>query len=542
MKRHPLLSFQEQIAMASNAVADHDKLSGKRVAVVGAGVSGLAAAYKLKSKGLNVTVFEADGRIGGKLRSVLHNGLIWDEGANTMTEAEPEVGSLLDDLGLREKQQFPISQKKRYIVRNGLPVMIPTNPIALVTSSVLSTQSKFQILLEPFLWKKNDSSSKVSDASVVESVSGFFQRHFGQEVCYLPSLRFGFETFLSHPAHVVDYLIDPFVGGTSAADPESLSMKHSFPDLWNIEKSFGSIIVGVIRTKFAAKGSKSGETKSSPGTKKGSRGSFSFKGGMQILPDMLCKDLSRDELNLDSKILSLSYNAGPRQENWSLSCVSHNETQRQNLQYDAVVMTAPLSNLKEMKVMKGGQPFKLNFLPEINYMPLSVIITTFAKEKVKKPLEGFGVLIPSKEQKHGFKTLGTLFSSMMFPDRCPSDLHLYTTFIGGSRNQELAKASTDELKQVVISDLQRLLGVEGEPVFVNHIYWNKAFPLYDRSYDSVMEAIDKMEKDLPGFFYAGNHRGGLSVGKSISSGCKAADLVISYLESCSNDNKPEDSS
>ncbi|XP_024012509.1 protoporphyrinogen oxidase 2, chloroplastic/mitochondrial isoform X1 [Eutrema salsugineum] len=511
--------------MAPDAVADHDKkfeaLSGKRVAVVGAGVSGLAAAYRLKSRGLNVTVFEADGRAGGKLRSVMHKGLIWDEGANTMTEAEPEVGSLLDDLGLREKQQFPISQKKRYIVRNGLPVMIPTNPIALVTSSVLSTHSKFQILLEPFLWKKNDSSSKVSDASTVESVSGFFQRHFGQEV--------------------VDYLIDPFVGGTSAADPDSLSMKHTFPDLWNIEKSFGSIIVGAIRTKFAAKGGKSGETRTSPGTKKGSRGSFSFKGGMQILPDMLCKDLSHDELNLDSKVLSLSYNSGSRQENWSLSCVSHNETLRQNLHYDAVVMTAPLCNVKEMKVVKGGQPFQLNFIPEIKYMPLSVIITTFTKEKVKRPLEGFGVLIPSKEEKHGFKTLGTLFSSMMFPDRCPSDLHLYTTFVGGSRNQELAKASTDELKQAVTSDLQRLLGVEGEPVFVNHFYWSKAFPLYDSSYDSVMEAIDKMEKDLPGFFYAGNHRGGLSVGKSIASGCKAADLVISYLESCSNDKKPEDS-
>ncbi|KAG7550600.1 FAD/NAD(P)-binding domain superfamily [Arabidopsis thaliana x Arabidopsis arenosa] len=511
--------------MESGAVADHvtkfEAVSGKRVAVVGAGVSGLAAAYKLKSRGLNVTVFEADGRAGGKLTSVMHNDLIWDEGANTMTEAEPEVGSLLDDLGIRDKQQFPISQKKRYIVRNGVPVMLPTNPIELVTSPVLSTQSKIQILLEPFLWKKNDSSSKVSDASAEESVSGFFQRHFGQEV--------------------VDYLIDPFVGGTSAADPDSLSMKHSFPDLWNVEKSFGSIIVGAIRTKLAAKGGKSGETKSSPGTKRGLRGSFSFKGGMQILPDMLCKSLSHDEINLDSKVLSLSYNSGSRQENWSLSCVSHNETQRKNLHYDAVVMTAPLCNVKEMKVMKGGQPFLLNFLPEINYMPLSVLITTFTKEKVKRPLEGFGVLIPSKEQKHGFKTLGTLFSSMMFPDRCPSDLHLYTTFIGGSRNQELAKASTDELKQVVTSDLQRLLGVEGEPVSVNHYYWRKAFPLYDRSYGSVMEAIDKMEKDLPGFFYAGNHRGGLSVGKSIASGCKAADLVISYLESCSNDKKPDES-
>lgn len=100
-------------------------------------------------------------------------------------------------------------------------------------------------------------------------------------------------------------------------------------------------------------------------------------------------------------------------------------------------------------------------------MPLSVIITTFKKENVRRPLEGFGVLVPSKEQQNGLKTLGnalflavfnyithpfpndlitrctgTLFSSMMFPDRVPKDLYLYTTFVGGSRNKELAKAST----------------------------------------------------------------------------------------------------
>ncbi|XP_017975823.1 PREDICTED: protoporphyrinogen oxidase, chloroplastic/mitochondrial isoform X2 [Theobroma cacao] len=496
--------------MAAAKIKDK-QTSAKRVAVVGAGVSGLAAAYKLKSHGLNVTMFEAEGRAGGKLRSVSQEGLIWDEGANTMTESEIEVRSLFDDLGIRDKQQVPIAQKKRYIVRNGVPVLIPSNPIALITSNILSAKSKFQIILEPFLWKKSDA-SKVSDAYNLESVGGFFQRHFGQEV--------------------VDYLIDPFVAGTSAGDPESLSMRHSFPELWDLEKRFGSIIVGAVKSKLSAKRENRGERKTSE-KRKPLPGPFSFQGGMQTLTDMLCKDLSKDELKLKSKVLSLSYSHDGKStlENWSLSYASDRDKRSQGSSFDAVVMTAPLCNVKEMKIMKGGKLFPLNFIPQVSYMPLSVIITTFKKENVKKPLEGFGVLVPSKEQQNGLKTLGTLFSSIMFPDRAPNNLYLYTTFVGGSRNKELAKASTDELKHIVTSDLRQLLGVEGEPTFLNHFYWSKAFPLYGRNYASVLKAIEKMETDLPGFFYAGNHKGGLSVGKAIASGCKAADLVISYLES-----------
>ncbi|GFZ19122.1 flavin containing amine oxidoreductase family [Actinidia rufa] len=180
-----------------------------------------------------------------------------------------------------------------------------------------------------------------------------------------------------------------------------------------------------------------------------------------------------------------------------------------------------------------GSPFLLNFLPEVSYLPLSVIITTFKKASVKRPLEGFGVLVPTKEQQNGLKTLGTLFSSMMFPDRAPHDLYLYTTYYVCWT--EVETKNWDKLKQTVTSDLRQLLGAEGEPTFVNHFYWSKAFPLYGHNYDAVLQAIEKMEENLPGFFYAGNHRGGLSVGKAISSGCKAADLVISYLENSSDD-------
>ncbi|XAR51980.1 Protoporphyrinogen oxidase [Bertholletia excelsa] len=483
----------------------------RRVAVVGAGVSGLAAAYKLKLHGLNVTVFEAEGRPGGKLRSISQDGIIWDEGANTMTESEMEVRYLLDNLGLHGKQQFPISQNKRYIARNGAPVLIPSNPIAFIRSNFLSAQSKFKIILEPFLWTKRDS---VKVPVTEESVGGFFQRHFGREV--------------------VDYLIDPFVAGTSGADPDSLSMQHAFPELWNLEEKFGSIIFGAIQSKLSSKKQESGAMNSS--SKSHKRGSFSFFGGMQTLTDALCKELGNNELKLQSKVLELSYccSENSSSENWSISYVPMPGKESKEQSFDAVIMTAPLYNVKEMKIARKGNPFRLDFLPEVSYLPLSVIITTFKKENVSRPLEGFGVLVPSEEQQNGLKTLGTLFSSMMFPDRAPNGLYLYTTFVGGSRNKELAKASTDELKQIVTSDLKQLLGAEGEPTFINHFYWSKAFPLYGHNYGAVLQAIEKMEANLPGFFYAGNHRGGLSVGKAIQSGCKAADHVISYLESSSS--------
>ncbi|GFP84921.1 protoporphyrinogen oxidase mitochondrial [Phtheirospermum japonicum] len=460
--------------------AKEDKLqasSVKNVAVIGAGVSGLSAAYKLKLHGLNVTVFEANGRVGGKLRSISHDGLIWDEGANTMSESEAAVGFLLDNLGLRDKQQFPLSQNKRYIAKNGVPILLPSNPIALVRSNLLSAGSK-----------------------------------------------------------VVDYLIDPFVAGTSGGDPESLSMRHVFPELWNLEKQFGSIIFGAIQSKFSGRKETSERTMVSSAEKKRKNASFSFVGGMQTLTDALCKELGEDELKLRSRVLELSCCCSEQSplDNWSISYELEDKRLSCKKSFDALIVTAPLSDVKEMNITRRGSPFLLDFVPEVSYLPMSVVITTFKRENVKRPLEGFGVLIPSKEQENGLKTLGTLFSSMMFPDRAPADVYLYTTFVGGSRNRELAKAPRDELKQIVASDLRQLLGAEGEPAFMNHLYWSKAFPLYGHNYDSVIEAIDKMERDLPGFFYAGNHKGGLSVGKAISSGCQAADLVISYLDSCSD--------
>eukprot|EP00249_Psilotum_nudum_P010281 c22447_g1_i1 orf=364-1857(-) len=483
-------------------VTQTDPILGS-VAVVGAGISGLTAAYRLKAEGVAVTVFEAEDGTGGKIRSVSQGGLTWERGPNTMTESDLEVSMLIDDLQLREKQQFPEMQSSRYIVKDGKPEMLPTNLVSFLGSKLLSARSKFNVFFEPFLWR-NRTAAEVERLQMDESVGDFLERHFGHEI--------------------VDYIVDPFVAGTSGSDPASISIRYSFPDLWALEQRYGSIIVGAIKSSFSRKKEK----------KKSSRRPFSFIGGLQTLTDSLVERIGRECLKLNTPVLSLacSQQGNPVRDSWKVSYLqkSGNRVQPYGQIFDAVIMTAPLHNFQEMKVIKDGKQYLLDLVPKVIYQPLSILVMAFETKDIKRPLQGFGVLIPSKEQANGFQTLGTIFSSSMFPDRAPPNQMVFTTFIGGSRNRDLASFSFEQLREIAMSDLHRLVGVEGQPVAVKHTFWAEAFPQYSLDYAAVVAALEKLENDLPGFFYAGNHRGGLSVAKSLASGFNVADEVVKHLK------------
>lgn len=494
----------------------HDELPPAKaalgsVAVVGGGVSGLAAAYRLKAEGVAVTVFEAENHSGGKITSFSEDGFIWEKGPNTMTQSNPEVGRIIDGLHLREKQQYPVKQSKRYIVRNGKPELLPSNPFTFLGSKLLSARAKFNILFEPFLWSRRQLDEPQPFAKD-ESVGDFLARHVGHEV--------------------VDFLVDPFLAGTSGSDPNSLSMKHAFPDLWQIEERYGSLIVGAIKSSLFKK--KANQRASNSKSKKSSRSSFSFVGGLQTLTDALSDFIGQDSLRCNARVLSLACNqqGNPLRDSWgiSFSSDSHDSKSWANPIFDAVVMTVPLSDFQHMELCKDGKPYSHKFVPQVTYQPLSVTVMGFKREDVKHPLDGFGVLVPSKEQVNGFQTLGTLFSSSMFPNRAPSDTLLFTSFIGGSRNRELAGKAGTELKAAAINDLHQLVGVMGQPVFFRHVFWSRAFPQYGPGYDGVLNALQKLEEDLPGFYYAGNHRDGLAVGKALASGYNIAGRVLEYLQ------------
>eukprot|EP00899_Mesostigma_viride_P005336 jgi/Mesvir1/14803/Mv05442-RA.1 len=521
---------------ASSPPENQKNIAGS-VAVVGGGLSGLTAAYRLKKLGARVTVFDSS-HIGGAVRSISEDGYIWEAGPNTMMENTPVVSNVISELGLDSAQRYPKSAHKRFIVRDGALVQLPSNPMEFLKSKILSDEAKKQVLGEPFFWQRRDDKGGAVRAGAQpqvkqdESAGDFFGRHFGKEM--------------------VDYLLDPFLAGTCGAGPEVVSVRHVFHQLWALEQSYGSLVVGGLVKGLSMPFQKLGaalQAKLHPNTplvdlddqvavrprRLPRKGLFSFADGMQMLPNAMAREIGTDYLLPGCSVLAMDYDAtldaggagegGERGESgrWRVTYqIGQNAKKTKTAQFDSVLMTAPLHNLRQIRISKQGRVVPLDALPEVAYAPISVLVMAFRNEDVHQPVDGFGVLVPKKEN---MNILGTLFSSAMFPNRAPLGLTLLTTFIGGTRNAALAYKPREELEELVLQDLRKLLQVDGQPVMCRHIFWRRAFPVYGKGYDKVLNSMKTLERELPGLFLAGNHYGGLAVGKVIESGYQAAERI-----------------
>jgi oxygen-dependent protoporphyrinogen oxidase len=165
-------------------------------------------------------------------------------------------------------------------------------------------------------------------------------------------------------------------------------------------------------------------------------------------------------------------------------------------------------------------------LADVQYTPISILVLGYRREQIGHPLDGFGMLVPAVEPCNIF---GTLFSSSMFSGRAPDGHVTLTVFIGGARQPALASEPSAALLEVAQQDLHRLLGVAGEPTYMNHIFWPKAVPQYELGYGHKQAMIARLERQYPGFFMAGSYRQGVAVGDTLASGYEAAERLISYL-------------
>lgn len=442
-------------------------------------MSGLSTAHYLKRGGLDVVLLEKDHHTGGKIKTKRVGPYLVEFGPSSALETTPLLRELCSDLGILESFTYSDpAANRRYVLRDKQLQALPLTPMAFMRTRLFSPGGKLRILKEPFI--------RPSHPSVDESVSGFVRRRLGDEF--------------------LDYAVNPFVSGVFAGRPEELSVRSSFPKLYNLEQEYGSILRGAVRGRRKRK--KKGDTA------RNTAKTFSFAGGMTTLIDALSSsvgdgvftDVHIETIQATGKVYEVQAITGGKRELFSAK---------------VLVMAIPAHAYESIQFEGLRVPPSLHGVP---YAPVSVVFVGYDKIAASRTLDGFGFLIPEKEER---KILGAIWNSSLFPDRAPRGGASITAFVGGRRQPELARLPEQQLVAEVCRELKELLGIEQAPNVTEVHQWDKAIPQYDMDHERTMRDLEQFENRQPGLHIVGNFRGGISVGDCVEQAHRTSSRVLS---------------
>lgn len=451
--------------------------------IVGAGISGLSAAYTLHQRGASVLVVEARGEVGGAIRSSrTPDGFALEHGPNTVVGKNPLLWQQFAELGIAEQRLVADRRgARRYIVLDGAPELIPTSPPALVKSKLLSPIGKLRMLAEPIIPR-----TRMPD----ESIAAFFTRRLGSE----PAQR----------------LIDPFVSGVYAGDPAATSVRAAFPSIWEAEQRSGSIVVGMITGR-----KRSTASNEKPAGKRPHSEMFSFPEGLASWPRAIAQTLGPERVWVNTPATALK----PANGDWYLTVKRNGKPE--TLHTAQVILAAPADVVADL--ITDLDSVATAALHGIPYAPMAVVHTGYRREDVAHPLDGFGMLCPGRERR---QILGTLWNSTLFTGRAPEGAVLMTTYVGGARYPKLPQLDDAQLVQLVTTELQALLGAQGTPLLTNVTRWARSIPQYLAGHTTRMAVLGRLESAWPGLYLVGNYRDGVSVENCWHSGYALAERLM----------------
>ena len=450
-----------------------------KVAIIGAGISGLSVAHFLKKGEAEVIIFEKNNYPGGTISSKMVDGYLVEAGPNSTSETNFVIDELLDDLGIHDEKVYADENSKfRFILRDGTLHALPSGVGSFITTKLWTVGGKLRLFGEPFIGRANHE----------ESIADFVVRRLGKEF--------------------LDYAINPFVAGVYAGNPSELSVRAAFPKLYALEEKYGGLLKGTIK---GAKERKKRQEKAKVSAKL-----FAFKSGMGILPVTIAKSLG-EAVSYQHPAVSVEHlKSGER---FRVGFVSGGKIEYGV--FDKVVLSVP--SYAAAEIVKPWLSELARKLEKIKYPPVAVAVLGYKLEQIKMSLLGFGFLVPEIESR---KILGTIWSSSIFPNRAPEGYVELTTFLGGSRQPKIAKLSEEEIAKVAHEENSALMKIEGEPAFQSVSKWDKAIPQYNIGHLSIMDAVSHVESIHKGFYICSNYRDGISVADCIANGKKTAERIL----------------
>jgi oxygen-dependent protoporphyrinogen oxidase len=457
------------------------------VAVVGGGISGLAAAHRVRERqpAARVVVLEGADRLGGAVWTERVPGYVLEGGADSFLTEKPWGMDLARRLGLASRLiQTRDEQRRTFVVHGGtlhpLPegflMMAPTQLGPLVTSRLFSPLGKLRMALDLVLPRRT--------ATTDESLDAFVRRRLGREA--------------------LERAAQPLVGGIYTADPTRLSLAATMPRFIEMERAHRSLILAMRR-----------QAKATARKDSGARWSLfaSFRDGMQTLVDALAQRLPEGALRLGTRVVALERLA---RGGWRLALQGGG-----GLDATSVVLATPAFVTADLvRPLDAGLADRL---ASIRHASSAIVTLAYPRAQIAHRLDGFGFVVPAIE---GRSIIAGSFSSVKFAGRAPADVVLMRVFVGGALAEHLATLPDDELLAIARRELGALLGASGDPVLVRVARHLRAMPQYDLGHLERVAAIEDGIARLGGVAVAGNAYRGVGVPDCIHSGERAVDVLL----------------
>jgi oxygen-dependent protoporphyrinogen oxidase len=345
-------------------------------------------------------------------------------------------------------------------------------------SSMFNGATKWDLLRDIF--------GKTIPPDADESVAAFVRRKFSRQL--------------------LDRLVGPFVSGVYAGDPERLSLRSAFPQLYEAEKTAGSVVRGMLRLAKSKKGPRERPTLQT------------FREGNETLVRALANKLG-PALLTETKVSEVS-----RQSDGSFVLRLENRGGTESVSTKSLILATPTDITG--KLLAQLDPSFEAPLSSIEYVAVAVVSLGYRQQDVAHSLNGFGFLVPRSA---GLRVLGSVWNSSLFPGRTPEGHALLTSFLGGATDSAATNLKSEELSAMVHRKLSAIIHIKNDPVFSNVTIWPRALPQYNLGHSDRLAAIAKSSARFPGLHLTGNYLQGPAIGSCIDQALATAEQVRKKL-------------